>query len=124
MFLEQFSFHDLVIFNSIVTELLGNLIDDVFRIYNIYCPLRTKQYSTHRLLNTCLTYEIIRFLKFKHFLVSQVKGNNLLKYIPYRFKQELRKQIDASKKHITPANSQFIKIILKKPWMILQTHLK
>ena len=58
--------------------------------------------------------KIIRFVKLKHFLTSQVKGSYIPLYIRTYFKQELRKKIDVAIIHITPVNSKLIKMILKK----------
>ena len=116
MFQEQFSFDNLVMSTSTFDELIENFNAEVFRIYNICCPLRTKQYSTNRLLNPWLTDEIIRFVKFKHFLVSQVKSNYIPKYILNNFKQELRKKIEASKKSYYSMKFKAHKNDIKKTW--------
>ena len=98
MFQKQFSFGISVISTSTLDELIEKFIEEVFRLYNIRCPLRTIQYSTHSILNPWLTDLINRFTKFKRFLVSQVKGNYIPKYVFNIFKEEIRKKIDALKK--------------------------
>ena len=120
MFQEHFSFDKLVLSTSTFDELIEKFNAEVYRMCNTYCPPRTKQYSTHSLLNHWLTDETIKFVKFKSFLVFQVKANYIPKYILTIFKQELREKIDASKNHITPATSKLMKMILKKPGMILK----
>ena len=92
MFKEQFSFDNLVITTSTLEELIEKINAKVFRIYIACYPLTAKQYFTNRLLNPWLTDKTIIFVNFKHFLVSQVKGNYILDYIFINFKHELRKK--------------------------------
>ena len=97
MFQKQFSFGISVISTSTLDELIEKFNAEVFMMYETCCPPITKQNSTHRLLNPRITDGIIRFVKFKIFLVCQVKAHYIHIYILTNFKQDLRRKIYAKK---------------------------
>ena len=111
-------FFPLLTANVGLSEKFDIFIEEFKRIYNISCPIKTKEISCNKILKPWINKDLIIKIKRKHYLFKRYKDGAIDFPIYNEFKNKLSKEIQISKQNYYIRLYDDCKTDCKKTWNV------